>query len=280
MPTADLQTIGGALLPLLRVRLLSGRNPLTADVAESTRAAVISNTMARLHWPGEEALGKRIRLGSWGEQGAWLTIAGRADLKQNWFDPTPRPIVYVPILQRPVRSMTLLARTGGDPHRLAQPVREALKRLDPSLALSEVATLKDEIDDSIAPIRIVGTVLMIFASVTLAIAAIGVYGILAATVTRQTREVGVRMALGAPRAAIAFALMSDTFRVWGWSLMFGLPVSVWLTRDGRLETTWSRSAQWRLAGLSFLLLGISLVAAFVPARRAASVDPAVALRAL
>ncbi len=71
MPTADLQTIGGALLPLLRVRLLSGRNLLDSDVAESTRAAVISNTMARLHWPGEEALGKRIRLGSWGEQGAW-----------------------------------------------------------------------------------------------------------------------------------------------------------------------------------------------------------------
>ena len=282
MPTADLQTIGGALLPLLRVRLLSGRNLLDSDVAESTRAVVISNTMARLHWPGEEALGKRIRLGSWGEQGAWWTIVGVvADLKQNWFDPTPRPIVYVPMLQRPVRSMTLLARTGGDPHRLAQPVREALKRLDPSLALSEVATLKNEIDDSIAPIRIVGTVLMIFASVTLAIAAIGVYGILAATVTRQTREVGVRMALGAPRAAIAFALMSDTFRVWGWSLMFGLPVSVWLhaTVGSRLYNLVSVSPM-RLAGLSFLLLGISLVAAFVPARRAASVDPAVALRAL
>ena len=145
--------------------------------------------------------------------------------------------------------MTLLARTGGDPHRLAQPVREALKRLDPSLALSEVATLKDEIDDSIAPIRIVGTVLMIFASVTLAIAAIGVYGILAATVTRQTREVGVRMALGAPRAAIAFALMSDTFRVWGWSLMSACPFRCGYTRrSARDSTTWSRSARCVLPG--------------------------------
>jgi ABC-type antimicrobial peptide transport system permease subunit len=156
-----------------------------------------------------------------------------------------------------------------------------LKRLDPSQSLSGVATLRNEIDDSIAPIRIIGTVLVIFATVTLAIAVVGVYGIVAGTVTRRTREVGLRMALGARPSGILTALLTDTLRTCAWSVVLGVSVSIWLheTLGASLYNLISVSPV-SLAGLSAILIGSSLVAAFVPARRAASIDPAVALRSL
>jgi ABC-type antimicrobial peptide transport system permease subunit len=177
--------------------------------------------------------------------------------------------------------MSLLVRTEVDPNGLAQAVREEVRRIDPAQALSEVVTLRSEVDDAIAPIRIIATVLLVFAAVTLTLAAIGVYGVVANTVGRQTREVGVRMALGARPSQVLAAVLTDTLRVCGWSAMPGLLISagIHVLIGAKLYNLASVSPA-RLAGLSVFLILISLFAAFVPARRAASVDPAIALRAL
>jgi putative ABC transport system permease protein len=282
MPSADLQTVGGAFFPLLRIPVLSGRDLLESDTADSMPAVVISKAMAERYWPREDPMGQRIRLGSWEERGPWWTIVGIAgDVKQNWFDPTPRPIVYVPARQRPVRAMSLMVRTERDPRTLARPVKDQLTRLDPAQSLSEIFTLRDEIDDSIAPLRIIVSLLLAFAALTLALAAIGIYGVVASTVVQQTRELGMRLVLGATPSRILAELLGETVRVCGWSVAAGIPILIGLHAlvGSKLYNLVSMDLA-TLAGLTCFLFVVSLCAALVPTRRALSIDPAVALRAL
>jgi putative ABC transport system permease protein len=281
MPSADLQTVGGALFPLLRVPILRGRDLLESDVGGSMPAIVVSEAMARTYWPNENPLGQRIRLGSWKEDGPWWTIVGVAgDIRQNWFDPTPRAIAYVSVRQRPVRTMTVMVRTANDPRALVQPLKDHLVRIDSTLPMSEIATLRDEVDDSLAPLRIIGALLVTFALVTFALAGIGVYGVVTGTVARQTREFGIRMTLGAGPSRIQAEVLGETLRVVSWSAAIGIPVSMAVQSLGAstLYGLVTMSAATPIAATGSVLL-LSLIAALVPARRAAALDPAVALRA-
>jgi len=283
MPSGDLQTVGGDYFGVFRLPILAGRALQYGDGPDSPPVAVISRAMARRYWPGEDPLGQRIRLGPWQEPGAWWTVVGVvSDIKQNWFDPEPRPIVYVHYRQRPRRTMSLAVRSlanAPNPYHLGGPVREAIRAIDSQQAVSELDSMRQVIDDSLSPIRIIGILMSVFGGVALVLATVGLYGLVASNVAQRTRELAVRMALGAPPGQVLRMVLVETLRLAGAGLAVALPVAIALNmvlamRLFGLVTT----RPGPLVGLIGLLALVAAAAAFVPARRATRVDPATVLR--
>jgi putative ABC transport system permease protein len=280
MPSADLQTVGGEFFRVFRLPVRAGRSLAESDGPDGAPVVVISEAMARRHWRGEDPLGQRIRLGRWGEGGPWWTIVGvAADIKQNWFDPEPRPIVYVSYRQRPARFMSVALRTTSEPHSLTAPVRERMAGVDAAQALSEMESLRKVIDDSLAPLRIIGWLVLGFASVTLALASVGLYGVLGSYVADRRREMGVRLALGASPWRLLARVLGENLRLAGIAVLAALPLSLVANAllGARLFGLAAVDAVTVVA-LALSILFVSLLSALAPARRAASIDPALAIR--
>ena len=280
MPSADIQTVGGAFFALLDVRIVDGRPLREDDGRTAAPVVVISREMADRFWPGENPTGQRIRIGAWHEEGQWWRVVGiAADVKQNWFDPRPPAVIYVSASQRPQRALSLLARTRTDPANAAGALRRELGRLDPAMAGARLLTLRQEVDSSLAPIRLIGTLLTVCALMTLVLAAVGVYGTQASAVAAQTREVGIRIAVGATSARVLGQFVRESLGIGVWSAALGVPVAVAIgqllgARVFGLLTL--RPAA--LVALSTLLVLVALLSTLAPARRAASIDPVLALR--
>jgi predicted permease len=280
VPRADLQTIAGDFLGVFRVGILRGRALLSSDDADAPRVALVSETWARRNLGSDEALGRRVRFGRREPEGPWWTIVGLVpDLKQNWFDPEPRPILYVSHLQNARSRLTFAVRSSRDGHALAEALQRKLGEIDPDQAVAEAKTMEDEIDDSLAPIRIIGRLLLAFAGIALLLAVTGVYGVVATSVAERTREIGVRVALGARPRQILKDILSDTLRLAGTAMLVALPVTygVNVLLAGRLFGVVVVSPG-TLAITGLLVVGVAAAAASLPARGAARVDPVRALR--
>ncbi len=280
IPRADLQTIAGDFFSVFRVGILRGRAILPSDDADASEVAVVSESWVHRYLGSDEALGRRVRFGRRAPEGPWRTIVGVvSDVKQNWFDPEPRPILYVSHLQNARPRMSLALRSEVDGYALAEALQRKLGEIDPDQALAEPKTLDDEIADSLAPIRIIGMLLLTFAGVALVLAMTGVYGVVATSVAERTRELGLKMALGARPRAVLREVLGDTLRLAAVAVGIALPVTYGMNvlLAGRLFGVVVVSPL-TLALTGLFLVGVAAAAASLPARGAARIDPVRALR--
>ena len=265
----------------LGVGLVAGRALEATDVASATQVAVVNETLARRFFPGESAVGKRLRRGREDRPDRpWLEIVGVVrDVHHVDIRTPPRAELYLPIGQTPERGMDLVVR-GATPGAVSlAAVQRALADIDPSLALARPRPLRDVLQDQTSTASAFASLLGAFAAAALALAVIGLYGVVALAVGQTTREIGIRMALGAPRWSVVALVLRRWLPVAGAGLVAGLGGALGL---GRLVQSVlfgvAGNDMANLAGVSALLLAVTVIAAGLPAVRASRVDPAVVLR--
>jgi putative ABC transport system permease protein len=280
MPSADLQIASPDFFGTLKIPLIAGRNFLDADTADGARVAVISHGMASRFWPKGDALGHRIKLGAEDSTEAWLTVVGIVgDVRQNWWNPLSRPVIYKPFAQSPQRSMTMLLRTASEPMGYVSGVRDVTRQEDPGIALRGINTLEEEIADSIAIVRIMGILMGVFGVVALALSSIGVYGVLSESVAQRTHEIGIRLALGANPGDLRKMILGQALKLTGIGLVIAWPISLAISQAMASLIFGVVNVDYTiLAGFSALLLIVALAAGYLPARRAIGVVPMVSLR--
>ena len=280
VPSADLQTASPGFFDTLRISLVAGREFSDADGPDSARVVLISSGMARRYWPRGDALGHRIKLGTQDSTEAWLTIVGIVgDVRQNWWNPLTRPVIYKPFAQSPQRSMTMLIRTSSAPTSYVAGLREVSRQIDAGVALRGINTLEEEIADSIAIVRILGILMGIFGMVALALSSIGVYGVLSESVAQRTHEIGIRLALGANPSDLMKLILWQALKLTGIGLAIALPIALALSRAMASLIFGVVTVDFAILGaFTMLLLLVTLVAGYLPARRAMRVDPMIALR--
>ena len=245
---------------VLGVPLRSGRLLEESDVDGAPTVAVVNEEMVRRHMNRRDPIGQRITFGNPDNpETTWWTIVGVVgDVAQEGVTAEPYPQVYRPIAQSPTRGIAVAIRTAGDPLQVAAPARAALAAVDPELPLSNLRTMEDRIGEDLSQPRVGVLLLSVFAAVALALAAIGIYGVIAYGVAQRTREIGIRLALGASTA--------DVRRL--------------VVRQGMIPVLFGVSATDPLtyAAVATFLAAVALVASWLPARRATRVQPTVALR--
>jgi putative ABC transport system permease protein len=251
----------------------------SADPAKGRLLAVVSETFARRYWKVENAVGKRIRHSA--DKAPWITVIGVVkDEKHYGLDQEARPAVYFPYGEAPLESMSILLRGAMDPEALTEPARETLRRLDPDVALYDVRTMTARLQQSMWARRAYSWLFGAFGIVALILAAAGVYGVISYAVSRRTHEIGIRMALGARPGQIVRAILASGMILAaagaGIGLIATLAAARWL--EALLFGVSSRDPLI-YAAVIVGLAGVSLAANFIPARRAAAVDPMCALRA-
>jgi putative ABC transport system permease protein len=258
----------------LQIPLKRGR--LFAD-HEADPVVVINETMARRHWPGGDALGRRIRFGP---KEPWATIVGIvADVKVRGPREAAQVETYIPYWQQPEAGINVVLKTAGDPQALTEPLRRAVKEVDPGIAVASLATLDEIVADSIGSSRFIATLVAIFAAVALALAAVGIYGVMSYAVSQRTQEIGVRLALGAAERQIFGLVVGESLTLAGIGLGLGL-AGAWAAGRALRGLLYGVAAAdaATFAGTAALLLAVAFAAAYVPARRAMQIDPINALR--
>jgi len=260
-------------IPLLRGRLFTER-----DTKDATRVVVINETMAKRFFPGEDPIGKRLHV----TMGPLLyrEIVGIVgDVKHYSLDQETKAQTYEPYAQQPFSGMTLVARTSGDPAGLSAAIRGEVVKIDKELPISNVKTLEQYLSTSIAQQRFSVLLLGIFAAVAMALACVGIYGVLSYSVAQRRREIGVRMALGAARRDVLRLVVGHAMFLTLIGVAIGLGAAFALTRVmSTLLFGVSATDPMTFGLIALLLVAVALLAALVPARRATKVDPMVALR--
>ena len=281
----DWQVASDGALEALGERVVRGRGFTPADRALGEQVALVNETMARTYWPGQEALGKRFRMGS--PDRPWLSIVGivgdvrhnglRAPIKEKFYRPHAQ--FHVTTGSAP-RNMTLVVRGTGDPRALIAPVRDVVRGLDPALPLAAVRPMTEVVGEALATARLASTLVSVFAGLALLLASVGLFGVLAWLVSQRTREIGVRLALGADPVAVRRLVRGQGLRLAGVGVVAGLVLAAASGRVVESLLVGVRAQDPASAGAAVLLLfGAAFLAADLPARRAARVDPARALRA-
>jgi predicted permease len=279
-PSADLQIASPDFFGTLKIASVAGRTFSDADDVDAARVALISRGMASRFWPKGDAVGHRIKLGAADSTEPWLTVMGVVgDVRQNWWNPITRPVVYKPFAQSPQRSMTLLLRTASSPTSYASAVRDIVRQIDSGIALRGVNTLEEEIADSIAIVRIMGILMGVFGLVALALSSIGVYGVLSESVAQRTHELGIRLALGANPRDLMNLILGQALKLTAIGLAIAVPCAIAISRAMATLIFGVVSVDFAiLGGFTTLLLLVALGAGYLPARRAIAVDPMVSLR--
>ncbi len=269
--------IGSKFFETLGIPLLQGRDFSDTDDEKAPKVVIINEAMASRFWPDQDAVGKRFKF--FGDQDYRQVIAVARDSKINSLTERRRPFVYVPMLQDYSPQMTLEIRTLSDARNMISAIRSEIQQIDPNLSALNIQTLNDRVDGSLQGERTQATLLGSAGLLALLLASVGLYGVMAYSVAQRTREIGIRMALGASRKDVMGLVLKQSVSLVSAGIVIGLGVAFGVTRLIASSLFGITAVDpVTFAGMSLLLIAVSLAASYIPARRATKVDPMIALR--
>ena len=277
---ADERIVGGDYFQAMEIPLRRGRFFNEQEDMTQPIAVIVDQYMADQLWPGQDPIGKRIHIVELPSKDPWQTVVGVVGrVKQDSLDSNPRIAFYLAHTQFPTRAMTVALRGRTDPAAMLSSTKSELRNLDPDLPMYYVRTMEQRVNESLARRRFSTLLLGIFASVALALATIGIYGVMAYLVNQGTRELGIRIALGASQHNIVSLVVRQGVALAFSGVMIGLAAAFLLTRlIQSLLFGVQATDPITFAGISLLLAIIALVASYIPAQRAARIDPLISLR--
>jgi len=286
-PLAPGQFRGALRLPVsngyydeFHIPILSGRAFNQSDVISTQLVAIVSRDFVARYFAGQNPLGKHIRLGKGPDQTPWLTIVGvAADTDYTLFRRDTDPVAYLSTAQLPPNSANYAVTTEGDPKELGPALRKTLANLDAGVPIIDMETYAQRLDEQLTGLKFVDRTLRVDAIVALLLAAIGIFGVMANLVAERTREIGVRLAMGASREDVLGMMMKRAARLAAVGLAFGLVLAFFLAHGvANLLYGVSPSDPVVFSGITVAVAGVAVVASWIPARRAARIEPMAALR--
>ena len=266
---------------LMGIRLLRGRAFTDADDVNADRVIVVTESLARRSWPGQDAVGRRLHMGGPQAKNPWLTVVGVVnDVRSERPEDPPRPMFYRPLRQNSGLIMSMVLKTAVDPQALAGPLSAEVRAVDPDQPTYGVRTMEEQVGVATASRRFSTELLAAFAILALALAAVGIYGVMAFVVGQRTREMGIRIALGAQPGMVVVLMLREAMGLAALGVAAGALAALAATRWlGGLLFEVRPTDPMTYTLIAVLLAATAAVAAWRPARRAASVDPIAALRA-
>jgi putative ABC transport system permease protein len=279
VPSADIRIVDPNYFRTMSIPLRAGRSFTDRDVSNSTTVMVINEDMARRFWPNEEPLGKHVTMKDWGPPLTGEIVGVVGDVKAGGLESETRPMIYWPYPQFPTIFNNLVVRTDDDPSGVVAAVKSRIWSVDRELPVTRIATMESVLANSVAPRRFNMMLLGLFAAVALALAAVGIYGVISYMVSQRTHEIGIRLALGAKNGDVFRLVIGQGMSLALAGVGLGLMAAFGLTRlmSGLLFGVSPTDGATYIV-IAVLLTGVALAACLVPARRAIKVDPMVALR--
>jgi putative ABC transport system permease protein len=275
-PRADFRSISPSYFGVLRVPILAGRAFTSSDSATSQPVAIVSQSMARTYWPQGDAIGRQVRAGA----DEWATVVGICgDVIHDWFDSRNVPTMFRPAAQAPTGELIVAVRTGGDPLAIVDDVRRAVATVDRAQPLFDVMSMRQMLTEKTIGLQYIAGLMAIFAGLALVLALVGLYAVMTYLVAQRVREIGVRIALGATAADVTRLTLRQAAWLTIVGVAVGLTLALALGRAMEAGLLGIVSSDARVAAaLACALATTALAASYLPARRAASIDPIVALR--
>lgn len=277
-PTIGLNVATAGYFRAMSIPIVQGRGFGPTDTDRGTRVAMINETMARRFWANENPIGQLVRITS-GAPVVWEIVGVARDTRDSSLDAVPRPTLFLPHQQYPVGSMTYVVRTAVDPSTIVSSIKAAVWAVNKELPFRAITTLRQQVATSIAPRKFVLILMGMFGAIGLLLAAVGLFGLVNYLVSQRTREIGLRVALGAAPPGIVRSLVSEGLRLAGIGVLVGLVGALGLTQLLSSLLFGVRPADpLAFAAAVLLVLGVAVLSSYLPARRAAAMSPMVALR--
>ena len=278
-PVCDVRVATNGYFKALEIPLVRGRWFIEDAANDIKNSVIINEAMARRHWPNEDPIGKRIKV-SWNDTREDEIIGVVGDVRHAALETDARATNYWPYRRFPYNTMTLTVKASGDATSHVNSIVSIVRHQDPMLAVADIRTLEQVIGDSVAERRLTMLMLAIFAGAALVLAAVGIYGVIAYSVTQRTQEIGIRMALGARQRDVLWMVVGNAMLLTGLGIAIGAVSGLLLTRVMRQLLFQVRPTDpMTFVAVAAVLSAVALTASVVPGRRAARVDPLVALRA-
>jgi putative ABC transport system permease protein len=275
----DVRVIDPGFFQTMGIPLLKGRTFTEREATQASNVVIINETMARQYWPGEDPIGKRVVIDMTDPLVPSEIVGVVGDVKHEGLDKEVRAMAYWPHPQLPYPFMNLVIRTQSDPAGLVAAVEREVQAIDKDQPITDVHTMEELLSESVSRTRFSTFLLSIFAAVALVLAAVGIYGVMAYAVTQRTHEIGIRMALGAQASDVLKMVVGQGMILALIGVGVGLIAALALTRViSSLLYGVSATDPVTFGAIALLLAGVALVACLIPARKAAKVDPMVALR--
>ena len=277
-PSANYRAVSADYFSALRVPLLKGRAFTRADRAASQPVAIVDQAFVDKYFPNQDPIGQGLHIGN-GHKDFFDIVGVVGDIRYNGLDAVPGPTMYVPIAQDTFSTIWVVARTDGDPASLSAPARQTIREVDPLLPTYSMVPLAQVVSDSIAPRRFSTLLLGLFALIALFLAAVGLYGVVAYSVQQRTREIGLRMAIGAAPRDVVQLIVGGAMKLALAGVVLGLAGAAAFARLAAtllFEITPSDPASY--VATSAVLFGVAMIACYAPTRRAMRVDPVAALQ--